>query len=142
MVPDKFDLRLEALYTRATESSQLTPCAAGAGCDGIDGVDPATVNFGQFPPERVTFQKYSAIGRYYVDPILVRQMGWIGDVVIKARYSWMRNSTSGFTFDNMTPYWPTADTMPLEGGSRSLFLAAINPNYTAQVVALSLELKW
>jgi hypothetical protein len=54
----------------------------------------------------------------------------------------MRNSTSGFTFDNMTPYWPTADTMPLEGGSRSLFLAAINPNYTAQVVALSLELKW
>jgi hypothetical protein len=105
-------------------------------------VDPATVNFGQFPPERVTFQKYSAIGRYYVDPILVRQMGWIGDVVIKARYSWMRNSTSGFTFDNMTPYWPTADTMALEGGSRSLFLAAINPNYTAQVVALSLELKW
>jgi len=142
VVPDKFDLRLEALYTRATESSQLTPCAAGAGCDGIDGVDPATVNFGQFPPERVTFQKYSAIGRYYVDPILVRQMGWIGDVVIKARYSWMRNSTSGFTFDNMTPYWPTADTMPLEGGSRALFLAAINPNYTAQVVAMSLELKW
>jgi MtrB/PioB family decaheme-associated outer membrane protein len=142
VVPDKLDLRLEALYTRATESSQLTPCAAGPGCDGIDGVDPATVNFGQFPPERVTFQKYSAIGRYYVDPVLVRQMGWIGDVVIKARYSWMRNSTSGFTYDNMTPYWATPDTAPLEGGSRSLFLAAINPNYTAQVVAMSLELKW
>ena len=142
VVPDKFDLRLEALYTRATESSQLTPCAAGAGCDGIDGVDPATVNFGQFPAERVTFQKYSAIARYYVDPILVRQMGWLGDVVIKARYSWMRNSTSGFAYDNMTPYWPTADTIALEGGSRALFLAAINPNYTAQVVAMSLELKW
>jgi hypothetical protein len=69
-------------------------------------------------------------------------MGWLGDVVIKARYSWMRNSTSGFAYDNMTPYWPTADTIALEGGSRALFLAAINPNYTAQVVAMSLELKW
>jgi hypothetical protein len=42
----------------------------------------------------------------------------------------------------MTPYWPTADTIALEGGSRALFLAAINPNYTAQVFAMSLELKW
>jgi len=141
VVPNTFDLRLEALYARATESSALTPCAAGAGCDGIDGLDPASVNNGQFPTEEVTFQKYSAIGRYYVDPALVRQMGWLGDVVIKGRYSWVRNNTSGFSYSNLTPYWPTSDGV-LEGGNRALYLAAINPNYSAQIFTVSLELKW
>jgi hypothetical protein len=141
VVPDKFDLRLEAIYTRATESSNLIPCANGAGCDGIDGMDPASVNFGQFPPQNVTFQKYSAIGRYYVDPSVVRQMGWVGDVVVKTRYSWIRNSASNYQFNNMTPYVATGDGI-LEGGDRALFLAATNPNYSAQVVAASVELKW
>jgi MtrB/PioB family decaheme-associated outer membrane protein len=141
VVPDKFDLRLEALYTLATESSNLIPCAAGAGCDGIDGLDPASVNFGQFPPQNVTFQKYSAIGRYYVDPNFVRQMGWLGDVVIKGRYSYVHNSASSYQFNNLTPYVATGDGI-LEGGSRALFLAATNPNYSAHIFAVSAELKW
>jgi MtrB/PioB family decaheme-associated outer membrane protein len=140
VVPDKFDLRLEALYTRASESSNLTPCASGAGCDGIDGQDPSSVNFGQFPPQNVAFQKYSAIGRYYVDPIFVRKMGW-ADVVIKGRYSFVHNSASSYQFNNATPYVATGDGI-LEGGSRALFLAATNPNYSAHIFAISTEIKW
>ena len=68
-------------------------------------------------------------------------MGWFGDVVIKGRYSWVRNNTSGFSYSNMTPYWATGDGV-LEGGNRALFLAANNPNYTAQIFTVSLELKW
>ena len=144
VVPDKFDLRLEALYTRATESSNLIPCTAGVGCDGTQdpGQDPASGNFGQFPPQNVDFQKYSAIGRYYVDPDFVRSMGWVGDVVIKGRYSYLRSSTSNYQYNNLTPYVATADTAALEGGSRALFLAATNPNYSAHIFAVSAEFKW
>ena len=43
----------------------------------------------------------------------------------------------------MTPYIPTADqTTDLTGGGRSLFLAAFNPNYTAQIIAASLAFRW
>jgi hypothetical protein len=31
------------------------------------------------------------IGRYYVDPIVVQQMGFKGDVTIKVRYTWEKN---------------------------------------------------
>jgi MtrB/PioB family decaheme-associated outer membrane protein len=141
VVPGKLDLRFEAIYTLGTEAHQLTPCTAGIGCNGLSGLDAAAENFGQLPPERVTFQRYNAIGRYYVDPDLVRQMGWAGDVVIKARYTWTRNNVSNFAINNLTPYVPTPDTL-LEGGGRALFLAGTNPNYTAQIFTLSVALKW
>jgi MtrB/PioB family decaheme-associated outer membrane protein len=141
VIPDKFDLRFEAIYTVGTDESQLTPCIAGTGCNGLTGLDPAFENFGQFPPGQATFQRYNVIGKYYVDPSFVRQMGWAGDVVIKGRYTYVRNSVSNFALDNMTPYIATPDSL-LEGGGRSLFLAANDPNYSAHVLALSVALKW
>ena len=42
----------------------------------------------------------------------------------------------------MTPYVPTAETNELTGGTRSIFLAAFNPNYTAQVIAAAVQVKW
>ena len=48
-----------------------------------------------------------------------------------------------WAIDNLTPYVPTADqTVDLTGGGRSLFLAAFNPNYTAQIIAASVNVKW
>jgi hypothetical protein len=41
----------------------------------------------------------------------------------------------------MTPYVATPDGQ-LEGGNRALFMAATNPNYTAQTLALSASLHW
>jgi hypothetical protein len=143
VVPSKFDVRLEALYTIATESSQLTPCAAGVSCNGLNGFDPAFENFGQFPNLTTTYQRYNVIGRYYVDPYLVSQMGWVGEVVIKGRYTWVRNHVSNWAIDNLIPYVPTPDAPNgLEGGGLSLFLAGNNPNYSAHILALSAALKW
>jgi hypothetical protein len=68
-------------------------------------------------------------------------MGWVGNVDIKGRYTWVGNSVFNFAIDNLTSYVPTPDTL-LEGGGRALFLAAANPNYSAQVVALSVVVKW
>ena len=85
----------------------------------------------------------SAIASYYVDPDFVRQMGWVGAVTLRLRYTYERNRTENWAIDNLTPYIPTPDqTADLTGGGRSLFLAAINPNYTAQIIAASVNVKW
>jgi len=158
VVPSRFDLRLEYVYSHGSEANATTPCSApnfvgatpvGTSCNGLATtgtpatlVDPASVNFGQFPTERNTLQRFNVIGKYYVDPSVVRQMGWTGDVTLKLRYTAERNHNTNWASDNMTPYVPTADTTELTGASRSIFLAAFNPNYTAQLVALSLGVKW
>jgi MtrB/PioB family decaheme-associated outer membrane protein len=157
-IPSRFDLRLEYLHVRASEANATTPCSAplfvgatavGTNCNGLQTtgspptlVDPASVNFGQFPAERNTFDRFNVIGRYYVDPSIVRQMGWSGDVTIKVRYTYERNQNTNWATDNLTPYVPTPDTTELTGAGRSIFLAAYNPNYTAQLIALSAVVKW
>jgi MtrB/PioB family decaheme-associated outer membrane protein len=150
VVPSRFDLRLEYLFVIGSESSRLTPCTtpapAGNSCNGLQTTapptDPASLNFGQFPTEDNKFQRFNVIGRYYVDPSVVRQMGWTGDVTLKFRYTLETNRNSNYATETLTPYVGTPDSIELTGGGRSLFLAAFNPNYTAQVVAGSVVLKW
>jgi hypothetical protein len=97
----------------------------------------------QFPTLKNNFQRLSALAIYYVDQDFVRQMGWQGKVVAKVRYVYDRNHIQDWSIDNMTPYIPTPDqTSDLTGGGRSIFLAAINPNYTAQYVMASIAVKW
>lgn len=97
----------------------------------------------QFPTEKNSFQRFSTTARYFVDPAVVRQMGWNGEVIAKLRYIYERNRTENWAIDNMTPYIPTPDqTADLTGGGRSIFLAYANPNYTAQIIAMSLAFKW
>jgi MtrB/PioB family decaheme-associated outer membrane protein len=150
VVPSRFDLRLEYLLVLASEENNTIACPApapaGNACNGLQTTtpptNPASLNFGQFPPEENRFQRFNVIGRYYVDPSVVRQMGWTGDVTVKLRYTWERNRNSNWASDNMTPYVGSPDSVELTGGGRSFFLAAFNPNYTAQVVAASVALKW
>lgn len=158
VIPSTVDLRAEYLFVAATEDNKTTPCSApsiigatavGTNCNGLATtgapptlVDPALVNFGQFPTERNTFQRFNLIGRYYVDQATIKAMGWDGAVTFKARYTAEMNRNVNWASENMTPYVPTADTTELTGASRSLFLAAFNPNYVAHVVALSAVVKW
>jgi MtrB/PioB family decaheme-associated outer membrane protein len=135
VVPDKFDLRLEGLYTKASESNKLTPCVAtGAdACNGF-GTNP-------FPEAHANLMRFNAVGKYYVDPDLVQRLGLTGAVTVKMRYTWERNRVDNYAINDMTPYVATPDGQ-LEGGNRALFMAATNPNYTAQTVALSVALHW
>lgn len=139
-IPDTLEFRFEYLFAFGSEANNTTPCASGVnGCTG-SGTDVTTT---QFPTERNTFQRFTALALYHVDPDLVRRMGWQGKVVAKVRYVYERNRTDNFAIDNMTPYIPTPDqTSDLTGGGRSIFLAYINPNYTAQYVVGSLGFKW
>jgi MtrB/PioB family decaheme-associated outer membrane protein len=160
VVPNTFDLRFEYTYTRSYEQNDTTGCAApllvgttavGTNCNGFltTGsparlVDPSLLNFGQFPTEVNTFQRFNVIARYYVDPMLVRMMGWVGDVTLKVRYTWERNHMSNWAYDTLTPYLPASSPNEVEisGANRSLFLAAYNPNYNAQLIAGTVALKW
>ena len=139
-IPDKLHFGLFYVLALGAEFNDTAPCASGVnGCTG-NGTGVTTT---QFPPERNSFQRLSAVATYFVDPDVVRQMGWIGSVAFRLRYTYERNRTENWAIDNMTPYLPTADqTNDLTGGGRSIFLAYNNPNYTAQYIAASVALKW
>jgi len=162
-IPSRLDFRFEYLYSRGEEANTFIPCSApsvigagaaatavGTNCNGLQTIGSAgtltvldpTGTGGQFPKETNTLQRFNVIGRYIIDPSIVRQMGWWGDVAIKVRYTYETNRVNNWAIDNLTPYVPTGDSNELTGGGRSLFLAYANPNYTAQLIAASLVVKW
>jgi hypothetical protein len=69
-------------------------------------------------------------------------VGWSGDVTLKVRYTYERNVNTNWATENLTPYVGSPDSIELTGGGRSIFLAGFNPNYTAQILAASVSLKW
>jgi MtrB/PioB family decaheme-associated outer membrane protein len=139
-IPGKLDFKFEYLLALGSEANNTIPCSSGnAGCTG-SGTGVTTT---QFPTERNNFQRLSVLARYFVDPDVVQRMGWKGEVVVKARYLFLRNRNTNWATDTMTPFIPTADqTTDLTGGGRSIFLAGINPNYTAHVLAMGVGVKW
>ena len=95
-------------------------------------------------PSRTTFQRFNVVAKYYVDPAVVKQMGFIGNLTLKARYTWEQNhADTNWAINNFTPYSPSpADAGgagDLTNGGRSIFLAYNNPNYTAQILAFSVD---
>ena len=103
--------------------------------------DPAVV----WPTEKNNFQRFNVVAKYYVDPTVVKQMGFVGNVTLKLRYTWEHNNSDNWAINNFTPYSPSAADAggaDITNGGRSLFLAYNNPNYTAQIVALGLTMKW
>jgi MtrB/PioB family decaheme-associated outer membrane protein len=139
-VPNTLDFKAEYLLAVSSEATDTVPCASGnAGCTG-GGTGVTTT---QFPTERGNFQRFSLMALYFVDPVFVQQMGWKGEAVVRLRYIYERNQMANWAIDSLTPYIPTEDqTTDLTGGGRSIFLGAINPNYDAQIVALTFGLKW
>ena len=145
-IPNKLEFRADYLLALATEANFTTFCSSGAtnctgastGAGGVIVVPPT-----QFPDEKNNFQRVSMLAKYYLDPSTVTQMGWIGEVALKARYIWERNHNTNWATDNFTPYSPAAgEAADISNGGRSLFLAYNNPNYTAQMIVLSVAGKW
>jgi hypothetical protein len=82
---------------------------------------------------------------YIGEIFVVKQMGWFGQVTVSAHYTWEQNHNTNWATDNFSPYSPSAADAggnDISNGGRSLFLAYNNPNYTAQIIALSVAMKW
>ena len=65
-------------------------------------------NPGQFPDVNTTFQRVDATAKYVVDKDFVTSLGLKGEVALKLRYAWERNSVTNWNNDTMQPYMYTA----------------------------------
>ncbi|HEX9072983.1 MAG TPA: MtrB/PioB family decaheme-associated outer membrane protein [Pseudolabrys sp.] len=144
-IPSKLDFRLSYIASWEQESHDFAPCPGNfLNCNGvaIAGATPSQVGL-PWPDNKVLYQRFDATARYYVDPDVVRQLGWRGQVVAKLRYTFERNSGVFWQSDAVNAYFGTlTGNTELTGASRSTWLAYNNPNYTAQIIAASLAVRW
>jgi putative beta-barrel porin MtrB/PioB len=142
-IPGKLDILADYVIALSSEANNANGCSAGkTPCTGANfATDPNPV----WPTEQNRFQRFNVVAKYYVDPSVVKQMGFVGNVTLKARYTWEHNNSDNWAINNFTPYSPSAADAggaDITNGGRSLFLAYNNPNYTAQIFAVSLAANW
>ena len=142
-IPGKLDILADYVFAMGSEANNSNGCASNdTRCTGkFNATDPAVV----WPTETNTFQRFNFVTKYYVDPSVVKQMGFVGNITLKGRYTFERNRSDNWAINNFTPYSPSANdqtTIDITNGGRSLFLAYNNPNYTAQILAFSVIAQW
>jgi len=141
-IPGKLDILGDYVFAYGTEANNTNGCASGtAGCTGANSSGPTPT----WPTEQNRLQRFNVVAKYYVDPSVVKQMGFVGNITLKARYTWEQNKADNWAINFFTPYSPgaaDAGGVDITNGGRSLFLAYNNPNYTAQILALSVIAQW
>jgi hypothetical protein len=90
---------------------------------------------GAFPDVTTLLQRLDATAIYKFDRIWLSQMGWMGDLKAKLRYTWERNSVADWHHDLLAPFTPAVT-------ANALFLGFDNPNYNVQMLAGSLIASW
>jgi MtrB/PioB family decaheme-associated outer membrane protein len=90
---------------------------------------------GAFPDVTTLLQRLDATAIYKFDRIWLSQMGWMGDLKAKLRYTWERNSVADWHNDLLAPFTPAVT-------ANALFLGFDNPNYNVQMIAGSLIASW
>ena len=144
-IPSKLDFRLNYIASWSREAHDFTPCSLNNfNCNGVavNGSTAAAQGL-PWPDNTSLYQRLDATGRYYFDKEFVEKFGWKGQAIFKLRYTVERNQGSFWQSDAVNAYFGTlTGNTELTGTSRSIFLAYNNPNYTAQLLAASLALKW
>ncbi len=92
----------------------------------------------QFPDVSNDYQRLEANLRYKLSETLGQRLGWTGELSTELGYAYERNSMTNWATDSMAPYMIALDA----GANRSLFLDALNPNYEAHIVTVSLRMGW
>lgn len=131
VIPQKFDLGLNYTLALATNNSQLFF---------QNGTGPTLATGGQFPPVTTNFQRVEAKAKYVIDPAFVTSLGLKGEVSIKLRYAWERNSVSNWANDVMQPY-----IFPVTGQANVAYFQALagnNPNYNVHLIGGSVAWAW
>lgn len=142
VVPGVLDMKVAYSYSRGSEdwSATNSPYTPAGLVPVAAQLCPSPVAASCYPFPRVTndFQRLDTTVRHTVDPQFVTSMGWTGEVFLKVRYIWERNTVNNWQKDLMSPYLyltdPTYARMVEMGGS--------NPNYNAHYMQVSLNAKW
>ena len=142
VIPQKFDVHLGYTLSMATNSQPLffsngTGPASGGYPSFIGGV----ANPGQFPNVNSTFQRVDLTGKYVVDKDFVTSLGLKGEVALKLRYAWERNSVTNWNNDTMQPYMYTA-LMNQPQAAYVQWTAGNNPNYNVHLIGGSVAFAW
>jgi MtrB/PioB family decaheme-associated outer membrane protein len=138
VIPEKFDVHLGYTLSLANDNQPLY-FANGAGPTTSVGV-PAVATPSQFPPVTTTFQRIDATAKYIVDKDFVTSLGLKGEVALKLRYAWERNSVTNWNNDTMQSYMYLTQTQ-----NQTFFyqaLAANNPNYNVHLLGGTVSFAW
>jgi MtrB/PioB family decaheme-associated outer membrane protein len=143
VIPQKFDVHLG--YTLSM-GSNAQPLYFANGNGPQSGGYPSLLasgaaNPGQFPDVKTTFQRIDATAKYVVDKDFVTSLGLKGEVALKLRYAWERNSVTSWNNDTMQPYMYTA-LMNQPQAAYVQWLAGNNPNYNVHLLGGTVSFAW
>ena len=60
-------------------------------------------------PRSNTFQRFNFVAKYYVDPSVVKQMGFVGNITLKGRYTFERNRCRQLGDQQFHPVFPVGE---------------------------------
>ena len=142
VIPQKFDLHLGYTLSMATNVQPLF-FANGTGpqSGGFPSFINGVANPGQFPNVNTTFQRVDFTAKYVVDKDFVTGLGLKGEVALKLRYAWERNSVTNWNNDTMQPYMYTA-LMNQPQAAYVQWTAGNNPNYNVHLLGGSVSFAW
>ncbi len=123
VIPDRLDLRLS--YTLSL-SNDRQPLVSSTGA------------ITSYPDVNTKWQRFDATAKYKIDPTLVHQFGWKGNVFAKVRYAWERTSVTNWQNDVMQTYMFNTSTST----AYMTWMAFDNPNYNVHLIAASLGFQW
>ena len=110
VIPQKFDLHLGYTLSMATNSQPLFFAnGTGPASGGYPSLDAAGGRQSRPVPEceRPRSSGWTSTAKYIVDPDFVTSLGLKGEVALKLRYAWERNSVTNWNNDTMQPYMYT-----------------------------------
>jgi len=136
---DQLDLNLRYAGSLAADNMQaLPPTPASLGT-----TTPLYAANGQFPENKVSYQRVDATAIYKFSQEQVAALGWKGQLKVKLAYTWESNSESNWANDFLTPYIGAAvGSVVGYGVQQDLWLAWYNPNYNVQMISGSLIASW
>jgi Putative outer membrane beta-barrel porin, MtrB/PioB len=143
VIPQKFDVHLGYTLSMGINSQPLffangtIPQSGGYPSLNAAGV----ANPGQFPNVNTTYQRVDLTGKYVVDKDFVTSLGLKGEVALKLRYAWERNSVTNWNNDTMQPYMYTA-MMNQPQAAYVQWLASNNPNYNVHLLGGAVSFAW
>jgi MtrB/PioB family decaheme-associated outer membrane protein len=142
VIPQKFDVHLGYTLSMSNNSQPLI-FANGNGpqSGGYPSLIGGVANPGQFPDVNTTFQRVDATAKYIVDRDFVTSLGLKGEVALKLRYAWERNSATNWNTDTMQPYMYTA-MMNQPQAAYVQWLAGNNPNYNVHLIGGAVSFAW
>ncbi len=142
VIPQKFDVHLGYTLSMGNNSQPLF-FANGNGpqSGGFPSFVGGVANPGQFADVNTTFQRVDATAKYVVDQDFVTSLGLKGEVAIKLRYAWERNSVTNWNNDTMQPYMYTAGMNMAQAGYVQ-WMAGNNPNYNVHLLGGAVTFAW